>query len=508
VTTKQPSKRSSGGGLPPRQEEMLGTGVPKLDNLLNGGVPVHSLNVVSGGPGTGKSILCQQIAFHNASPSGKVLYLSTLSEPLEKLVHYQQRFTYFDERKMTNSVIYGDIGRTILHEGVSKTIEAILARVKEAENVRILIVDSFKALCEVAGTAAEARILAYNMAIQLAEVPCTIFLIGEYSKRQMEEEPIFAIADGIFELTNEVKGMRSVRCLRILKQRGGGYSSGLHSFDIDSAGIKLYPRLEAAGAPPESSNDRERVKTDIEGVDEMLQRGIPGESATLVAGGAGTGKTLLGLHFVTQGIAQGEPAVVATFQETPDQLCRIAGGFGWDLKEMQHGGTLRLLYTRPVELDIDRFAAELQDAVAETGARRVVIDSVLDLEAAASSEGRYKEYVYSLVSSLKNRGITSLMTSETPDLFGSVRLTDSGVSVVADNVILLRYVEMGSRLTRAISVLKMRGSDHDKHMREFEITGDGMRILDAFEGVQGVMSGTPTMYDQDSEFGKLLQKMS
>jgi len=469
----------------------LATGVPYLDGILNGGIPLYSVNVVSGAPGAGKSILCQQIAFHNASPSNKVLYVSTLSEPLEKLVRYQQGFAYFDKSKLDKTVIYGDIGETILQEGASKTIEALLARLKEAGNIRILIVDSFKAVCEVAKTAAEGRALAYNLALQLSKVNCTSFLVGEYTRKEMEEEPIFAIADGIFELTNQPREMGTARYLRVLKLRGGDYSPGLHSFDIDSTGIKLHPRLRAAGAPSESLTDLERVKTGINGLDEMFAGGIPGGSATLVAGGAGTGKTLLGLHFIIEGIAQGEPGVIVTLQELPDQLCRIASGFGWDLKEMERGGALRLLYTPPVELDVDRFAAELQDAIAKTGARRVVIDSVVDLETGASSDRRYTEFVYSLVSFFKSRGITSLLTSETPDLFGSVRLTDSGVSVVADNVVLLRYVEMNSAITRAISVLKARGSDHDKSLKEFEITAQGMKVLGKFEGQTGIMSGSP-----------------
>lgn len=489
-------KATEGPGLPeklkePRTLGRLATGVPYLDGILNGGIPLYSVNVVSGAPGAGKSILCQQIAFHNASPNSKVLYLSTLSEPLEKLVRYQQEFAYFDKSKLDRTVIYGDIGETILQEGASKTIETLLGRLRETGNIKTVVIDSFKALSESAATAKEARALAYNLALQLSKIPCTSFLIGEYTKREMEDEPIFAIADGIFELTNESREMGTARYLRVLKLRGAGYFAGLHSFDIDSEGIKLHPRLRAAGAPSQPPSDQQKVETGIEGVDEMLQGGIPGGSATLVVGGAGTGKTLLGLHFIVQGISQGEPAVVATFQETPDQLCRIAGGFGWDLKQMEREGILRLLYSPPVELDIDRFAAELQGAIAKIGARRVVIDSVVDLEAGAPSEGRYKEFVYSLVSIFKSQGITSLMTSETPDLFGSVKLTDSGVSVVADNVVLLRYVEMNSAITRAISVLKTRGSDHDKSLKEFEITDRGIEILGKFEGQTGIMSGSP-----------------
>ena len=504
-------KVSEGPGLPEALMETpalgrLTTGVPYLDGLLSGGVPIYSVNVVSGAPGTGKSILCQQIAFHNASPSTKVLYLSTLSEPLEKLVRYQQGFTFFDKGKLDRTVIYGDIGETILQEGASKTIEVLLARLRESGNINLVVIDSFKALSESVSNVKEGRALAYNLALQLSKIPCTSFLVGEYTRREMEEEPIFAIADGILELTNQPKEMGTGRYLRVLKLRGGNYYPGLHSFDIDGEGIQLHPRLRTAEAPSETPNLQEKVETGIEGLDEMFQGGIPGGSATLVAGGTGSGKTLLGLHFIAKGNDQGEPAVLATLQEIPEQLCRIASGFGWDLKEMEREGMLRLLYLPPVELDIDKFAADLQHAIGETGATRVVIDSVLDLETAAASKSRYTEYMYSLVSFFKSRGITSLLTSETPDLFGSVRLSDSGVSVVADNVVLLRYVEMDSAITRAISVLKARGTGHDKSLKEFEITPRGMKILGKFQGQTGIMSGAPV--SAGDRFKEVMSKLT
>jgi len=483
----------------------LATGVPHLDGILNGGIPLYSVNVVSGAPGTGKSILCQQIAFHNASPSSKVLYLSTLSEPLEKLVRYQQEFAFFDKGKLDRTVIYGDIGETILQEGASKTIEALLTRLRETGNIKVVVIDSFKALSESVSTVKEGRALAYNLALQLSKIPCTSFLVGEYTTREMEEEPIFAIADGIFELTNQPRGVGTVRQFRALKLRGGDYAAGLHSFDIDGDGIKLHPRLRAPSVLSDPPDIREKVQTGIEGVDEIFGGGIPGASATLVAGGTGTGKTLLALHFIVQGISEGVPAVLATMQEIPAQLYRIASGFGWDLKEFERQGLLRLLYIPPVELNVDRFAAELQNAIAEIGARRVVIDSALDLETAAASESRYKDYMYSLVSFFKSQGITSLLTSETPDLFGSVRLSDTGVSVVADNVVLLRYVEINSAITRAISVLKARGSDHDKSLKEYKITDHGMKVLGKFEGQTGIMSGSPVSVGE--RFSEVFSKL-
>ena len=497
-------------GLPASLQETaalvrLETGVPNLDEILSGGLPAYSMNVVTGAPGSGKSILCQQIAFQNARPDHRVLYLSTLSEPLEKLIRYQEQFAYFDKSKLDRSIVYGEVAESILGQGAAATFEALIARIKGAGDIKLLVIDSFKAACESMKDRAEQRAFTYNLAIKLGEVGCTTFLIGEYTSRELEEDPVFAIADGIIELRTEAAGMGSARFLRVLKLRGGAYFAGLHAFDIASDGITVFPRTIPTATVPRAHTDWKPARTGIEGLDEMMHGGIPKGSAALVAGGAGTGKTLLGLHFIVTGAEQGEPGLIVTFQENPEQLYRIAQGFGWDLQALEEQKLCRVLHVSPVELNTEEYAIRIKQIVEETDARRVMIDSIVDLETAIPSKGRFKDYIYALVSFLKSRGITSVMTNEIAELFGFPKLTTYGVSAVMDSVILLRYVEMDSAIKRAIVVLKERGSDHDKSLREFEITSDGMRILEKFEQTSGIMQGTavPTGQRLADVFGKL-----
>lgn len=223
----------------------------------------------------------------------------------------------------------------------------------------------------------------------------------------------------------------------------------------------------------------------------MTQGGVLSGTSTLVAGSAGTGKTLLGLHFLLEGVRLGEPGLLVTFQETPSMLRAFSRGFGWDVEKPEADGMLHLLYSSPVEMGVDEHAQVIRDAIAKTGARRIVLDSLKDIELATSDKVRYKDYIYALVNEFRRQGITSLLTSEVADMFGDFTVSEFGISFVTDNVILLRYVEMEGHIARALSVLKMRGSEHDKSVREYQITHqNGLEILQSFKDYGRVLSGS------------------
>lgn len=231
----------------------------------------------------------------------------------------------------------------------------------------------------------------------------------------------------------------------------------------------------------------------------MLEGGVPQGSATMVAGGAGTGKTLLGLHLITAGVKAGEPGVIVTFQENPQQLREIAYSFGWDLEEMEKQGLLVHLYSSPVELQPDIHAARVKEAVKKVGAKRVLLDSLKDIEIATPDKVRFKDYIYSLVNQFKLQGVTTLLTNEIPEMFGPFQLSEYGVSFVVDNVILLRYLELTGRMGRAISIMKVRGSQHSKEIRSFEITNQGIRIDQMVKAQTGVLTGIPVFRERNKD---------
>jgi circadian clock protein KaiC len=474
------------------------TGVPNLDAILGGGVPLYSVNIIAGSSGTGKTILTQQMMYHNCRDEVTGIFFTTLSEPSFKMIRYQQQFDYFDLERLNENLFYVDLGQVLRDKGLEDALGLIQRNVEE-HGARFIAVDSFKAIHDLAGGHSEVRRFGYDLAVSLAAWTCTSFLVGEYTEDEILGEPIFAVADGIFYLTNSKQGMQNVRRLNVAKMRGMDYFSGDHPFRISNEGVHLFPRIKTPGIPSPARPSGEMVSSGVQGLDAMTKGGLPQGSVTLVAGGAGTGKTLLGLHFAMAGVRSGEPALYVTFQETPEHLKAIAEGFGWDLGTYVEQGLLQILYTSPVEMGVDEHTEAIKDAIDKVGARRVVIDSLMDIEIATPDKVRFKDYVYSLVGDFRSRGITSMLTNEIPELFGPLQLSAHGISFVSDNVILLRYVEIGSTLRRGISVLKMRGHQHDKTVCEFEISGRGLKILPGFGSWVSILSGQPQPFRAGSE---------
>jgi circadian clock protein KaiC len=479
------------------------SGLPALDqDIIPNGIPLRSLNVIGGAPGTGKTILALQMLFANTSPDYRAIYFTTISEPTVKFLAYLQDFDFYDPKKMFSSIVVRDIGEAIQTQPLPQVIETINQAIKE-ENARLVVVDSFKAISDVVSQVDQLRVFAYDLAVNLVSSLCTAFLVGEYTPEDVAVVPVFAIADGIIFLSFEAQGLNRVRFLDVHKIRGRRYFVGRHPFTISPAGLTIYPRITTPVMPRAYEVGREKLSTGVAGLDEMLQGGFPQGSITLIAGGAGVGKTLLSLHFAINGIGRGEPCLFVSFQETPSHLRALAEGFGWDLADLEAQGLLKLFYTSPVELIVDQHTAHIKQAIVELGARRVVIDGLKDIEMVTPNKLRFKDYTYSLANFFRAEGITALLTNEIPELFGTMTLSEHGVSFISDNVILLRYVELASQITRAISVLKMRGSNHDKSLREYRITLMGMEVLEPFEGVQGIITGTPTERRIRGELGRL-----
>jgi circadian clock protein KaiC len=215
-----------------------------------------------------------------------------------------------------------------------------------------------------------------------------------------------------------------------------------------------------------------RMSSGISALDDMLADGYWPGASTLIAGPCGSGKTLMGLHFVMNGARQGEPGVIATLQENPTQLERVLAGFGWSLREPN----VEIMYRSPVDIYIDEWVYDLLDTIERTGARRVLIDSVADLRMAAGDEVRFLEFIYSIVQRFSRQGVSVMMTLEIPNLFGADRITDSAVSPLADNVVLLSYRREGDRTSRNISVIKTRASRHDPTVRTFVIRQNGITL--------------------------------
>jgi len=472
--------------------ERIETGVPELDIVLDGGFPLGSLVVFAGGPGTGKTILAQQICFAAATPEHKAIYYTTLAEPHDKLVRYLRGFEFFDEAVLEERVEFINLGDLLLEEGspggdpLGPVITEIVRACFERKPC-VVVIDSAKAIRDFAD-AQTLRKLLYELTGKVAHSNTVVLFLGEYADEEIDSSPEFSLADGIVQFAYEAREPIDRRWLRVRKLRGTRHLAGKHSFQIGEPGITVYPRLETVAiAPRDEPSGGERISSGIARLDELLGGGIQGGEATAILGPSGSGKTIACLHFVVQGLEQGERCLYVSFQETPSQLEEKAASFGWDLASAREEGQLAIHHVSPGELDLDTIGAAVRAQLAQGSLRRVAIDSLGELVFASREVARFPAFARALTGSIRAGGASSLITSETSSL-GPTAEPLAHLSFLFHNVILLRYIEIESEIRRAISVLKMRDSDHAAGLWEFQVGKHGLVIADAqLEGLTGLL---------------------
>ena len=461
----------------------LPTGTAGLDLVLGGGLPAGSLVIVAGPPGSGKTILAQQICFANATSERHALYYTTWSEPHDKLIRHLEPFSFFDADALGERIEFLHLSELMTSDagGLDAVSEEILRRSFETRPA-VVVIDSSKALHDLVDADALRRAV-YDLASRVAHSDAVLILVGEYSAAETRSQPEFAVADGILQLENEARGPVDRRWLRVLKLRGGETSSGQHSFRITGDGIEVFPRLEST-LPRHAPTQSGRAGLGDPRLDEAIGGGIPRGSSTLLAGPSGVGKTLLGLAFVNAGLEQGERCLHVSFQETAAQVREKAKAAGWDWSGVADD-RLVIKQIPPVELDLDQVGSVIRGELAGGDVKRVVVDSLAELSFAARETERLPAYVWALGGFVRAAGGTALFTNEIAALGESGGL--AGLSFLFNNVFFLRYVEVESELARGLSILKMRESDHDKGLIRFTIDRNGLAFRDRIEHVSGLL---------------------
>jgi circadian clock protein KaiC len=467
--------------------ERLATGIQELDLVLDGGLSPGSLVVLAGAPGTGKTILAQQICFTSATPERKAIYYTTLSEPHSKLVRHLEPFSFFDAQALEDSVEFIHLGDLLLQEdgdGLDSVVSEIVDKCFEVKPA-VVVIDSAKAL-QLFTDDQSLRVAYYELASRVAHTGAVLILVGEYTPEEIESRVEFALADGIVQVAYESYEPVDRRWLRVVKMRGADHLAGKHSFRITADGCEVFPRLETLVSDAAVADGGERVSSGIPRLDELMGGGTPAGDATAVLGPSGCGKTVLALRFIAQGLADGDRCVYASFQESAGQLVKKAASFGWDLSGALESGQLVIHHVPQGELNLDTLAAVVRKPVSEDSVRRVVLDSLAELVVAVHETDRFPAYARSLIGFIRAGGASVLVTSETTAL-GPEAVPIGGMSFLFNNVLLLRYLEMESETRRALSILKMRDSDHAKGVFQFEIDERGFEVMDKLEGLTGVL---------------------
>ncbi len=455
----------------------LPSGVRGLDMVLGGGIPELSFNVIAGEPGAGKTTLAQQIAFANATAEHPALYFTVLGEPTIKLLRYQQQMSFFDPERVGSEIRIVNLGEEVLAGDLDAVFDRIVSEMR-AFAPRVVVVDSFRTVVSGLSTsgAAELERFVQRLAVTLTSWEVTSFLIGEYLPGELRN-PVFTVADGTFWMTQAVDGNSVVRKMQVVKMRGMPAIPGLHTMRITRDGIQVFPRtLVRFPAGPPHTHPPRRLSTGVVGLDEMLGGGLPEGDTAILSGATGTGKTTFAARFAAAGCASGEAAVVVVFEEKPANFNRRAKALGLDVPALEAARKLRVLYLRPLDLSPDEVLDEIRAAIDETGATRVVIDSLSGFEVALAPTFRadFRESLYRVVSAIGGRAVTVLLTLQTPDNPLDGRSTPPEVSFIADDLLVQRHVRVDGQVRSVIEVVKMRGSSHSHEQHEYTIDAEGV----------------------------------
>ena len=476
----------------------LGTGVQGLDEVLGGGLPEFSFNVIAGPPGCGKTTLAHQMMFALATPERPALYFTVLGEPPLKMLRYQQQFDFFDERKVSACIRFVNVSA----EAASGDLQQVLTRIKaevEAHDPRLVFVDSFRSVVlaqDGAKSFLSLQEFVQQLGVLMTSWQATTFLIGEYFTDN-DPSPVFTVADGLIWLRQSVQRNSVVRKMEIMKMRGQATLAGLHTFRISNRGLQVFapPMLADSATATFPVAGGPRLKMGIAGLDEMMGGGLPRGYSLLVAGPTGAGKSILAAAFLVEGARGGENSVIAAFERRPDAARSPV------MTELIASGRIGVIDARAPGLSVDEIATLLIAEVRRLKASRVVIDSLSGFELALAPTFRedFRESLSRMVLALASTGATVLMTSELEDRYDDLRFSPYGTAFLTDAIIVQRYIEVDSRLQRVMAVAKVRGSAHSNELRLFEIDDDGIRIGSTLEGYEGLLGGRPTRRDRRSD---------
>jgi circadian clock protein KaiC len=483
--------------------EKLETGIPGFDFLSEGGLPKGRSTLIAGTAGSAKTVFaCQFLA--EGVKRGESGVFVTFEEPPKAIRKNMRGFgwdiaQWEEERKWAFVDASPQPGAQPMVSG-QYDLGALLARIEFAirkYNAQRVSMDSLGAIFSHLADSAQVRNDLFIIASALRELGVTAVMTaertdeyGEISRYGVEE----FVADNVVILRNVLTDEKRRRTIEILKYRGTDHQKGEFPLTIISGqGMVIIP---LSAIELEQSSSDIRITSGSKALDTMCGGGFFRDSVILVSGATGTGKTLMVTEFMAGGVKSGERCLIFAFEESREQLYRNATGWGVDFAQMEREGKLKVVCRYPETNGLENHLINMKNTIQEFKPNRVAVDSLSALERVSTLKG-FREFIIALTSFIKQQEIGGLFTSTTPTLMGGSSITEAHISTITDSIILLRYVEMYGEMRRGITVLKMRGSMHDKDIREFSIDGKGMHIGKPFRNVTGILAGSPVYIAQN-----------
>ena len=447
---------------------ILRSGIGGLDEVLNGGFIRPSTVLLAGCAGSGKTTLALQSLFNAARNRETCLFVAGVSEPIASLNRYLSVFSFFDPD--LEGMHFLDVGDLLLRgEDVMDVLKENIESIKPDR----VVIDSF---LDIAG-----KSFMYDFVFCMKQKDLLLLITDTFTRDEMNRHYISSLVDSIIYLSYDDE----YRHICALKMRGQNISPKKHSLKFTDAGIEVFPKIKPEAFTAVSER---RISLGIEGIDRMMYGGVFECDSTLVAGGTGIGKTLLGMHFIYEGAIHGEKGLIVSFEESPPEILRNARHFGFDFESM--GDMVRIIHASTIDLIPDEHTLLVKKELEDV--KRVVVDSVSSYHSVLPNTIEFKNWLLTLIALFKSEGATSLFTSEIRPLQGPFEITNHGISFVVDNAILMKYVEMESEMRRAVHIIKMKGSQHDREIRQFTIASKGIEVEATFEGREGLLSGIST----------------
>lgn len=476
-------------------EDRISTGIKGLDEILNGGLLPARSYLVQGGPGAGKSTFAYHF-LEDGNRKGEKTLLITLGEGEDYILSNAERLNIdlsgtrildlSPDSEFYKAGSYSVFSPADIEQG--PMVQEVGEIIEDYQPDRVVL-DSVTMLNMLNSDPYQVRNLALSFIRFVCDSGATLIMLSELYDKQ--DNTTFWV-DGVLELSYHTEWRKA----KVTKFRGSGYNAGEHSFTINDQGITVFPKLQ----PKKYKHQFEKkmLSSGIPGFDRMLSGGIERGTTSLFTGPSGVGKTNLGIQFIQEAARNGHRSAIYTFEESQELIISRSEGINIPLNDIIEDGNLKVASIEPLSYSPDEFSKIVRDDVEENDTRIVMIDAIGGYRLAVGEQDALTR-LHSLCVYLQNMGVTTILVNESQNLFGTFSSTEINASYLADNILLLRYFEMGGSLRKSIGILKKRLSDFEKNIREFKITGEGIKLGEPLKNMRGILTGIPEYHTPNEQ---------